>query len=126
RMEYFLMFATQAFYATFLKSGIEIYEYRKGFMHSKVAVIDQEWATVGSSNIDPFSLLLAREANIIVKDKHFAQELRSDIMQSIQAGAYHVLANEWSNRHIFKRFLSWLAYGLVRAFVGLIGYSKQQ
>ncbi len=126
RMEYFLMFATHAFYAAFLKSGIEIYEYRKGFMHSKVAVIDNEWATVGSSNIDPFSLLLAREANIIVKDKHFATELRTDIMHSIQGGAYHVLAKEWSNRHIFKRFLSWLAYGLVRAFVGLIGYSKQQ
>ena len=126
RMEYFLMFATHAFYAAFLKSGIEIYEYRKGFMHSKVAVIDNEWATVGSSNIDPFSLLLAREANIIVKNKHFAMELRSDIMHSIQGGAYHVLANEWSNRDIAKRFLSWLAYGLVRAFVGLIGYSKQQ
>jgi cardiolipin synthase A/B len=126
RMEYFLMFATHAFYAAFLKSGIEIYEYRKGFMHSKVAVIDNEWATVGSSNIDPFSLLLAREANIIVKDKHFAMELRTDIMHSIQGGAYHVLAEEWSNRHIVKRLLSWLAYGLVRAFVGLIGYSKQQ
>jgi cardiolipin synthase A/B len=47
-------------------------------------------------------------------------------MHSIQGGAYHVLADEWSKRHIFKRFLSWLAYGLVRAFVGLIGYSKQQ
>jgi cardiolipin synthase len=126
RMEYFLMFATHAFYAAFLKSGIEIYEYRKGFMHSKVAVIDNEWATVGSSNIDPFSLLLAREANIIVKDKHFAMELRTDIMHSVQGGAYHVLAEEWSNRHIFKRFLSWLTYGMVRAFVGLIGYSKQQ
>ena len=126
RMEYFLMFATQAFYALFLKSGIEIYEYRKGFMHSKVAVIDNEWATVGSSNIDPFSLLLAREANVIVKDMQFATELRSDIMQSIQDDAYHVLPKEWSSRHIFKRFLSWLAYGLVRAFVGLIGYSKQQ
>lgn len=126
RMEYFLMFATHAFYAAFLKGGIEIYEYRKGFMHSKVAVIDNEWATVGSSNIDPFSLLLAREANIIVKDKHFARELRTDIMHSIQGGAYNVLAEEWSNRHIVKRLLSWLAYGLVRAFVGLIGYSKQQ
>ena len=126
RMEYFLMFATHAFYALFLKSGIEIYEYRKGFMHSKVAVIDGDWATVGSSNIDPFSLLLAREANVIVKDKQFATELRSDIMQSIQDSAYHVLPKEWSNRHIFRRFLSWLAYGLVRAFVGLIGYSKQQ
>ncbi len=126
RMEYFLMFATHAFYADFLKNDIEIYEYRKGFMHSKVAVIDNQWATVGSSNIDPFSLLLAREANVIVKDKHFASELHTDIMHSIEESAYHVLPDEWSNRHIFKRFLSWLAYGLVRGFVGLIGYSKQQ
>ena len=126
RMEYFLMFATHAFYAGFLKKGVQIYEYRKGYMHSKVAVIDQEWATVGSSNIDPFSLLLAREANVIVKDKGFANELREDIMLSIEQDAYHVLLEEWSNRHIAKRFLSWLAYGLVRTFVGLIGYAKQQ
>ena len=126
RIEYFLMFASHAFYAIFLKNDIEIYEYRKGFMHSKVAVIDSEWATVGSSNIDPFSLLLAREANVVVKDKTFAKALRIDIMQSIQDGAYQVLAQEWTNRHIFKRFLSWLAYGLVRLFVGLIGYSKEQ
>ena len=126
RMEYFLMFAAHAFYAIFLKNGIEIYEYRKGFMHSKVAVIDSEWATVGSSNIDPFSLLLAREANIVVKDKTFSAELHTDIMQSIQDGAYQVMPQEWMHRHIFKRFLSWLAYGLVRLFVGLIGYSKEQ
>lgn len=126
RMEYFLMFATHAFYAGFLKKDIQIYEYRKGFMHSKVAVIDQEWATVGSSNIDPFSLLLAREANVVVKDKRFANELRDDVMLSIEQDSYHVQAEEWSNRHITKRFLSWLAYGLVRAFVGLIGYAKQQ
>ncbi len=126
RMEYFLMFATHAFYTDFLKNGIEIYEYRKGFMHSKVAVIDSQWATVGSSNIDPFSLLLAREANVIVKDKHFASELRRDIMHDIEKIAHNVLPEEWSTRHIFKRFLSWLAYGLVRGFVGLIGYSKEQ
>jgi cardiolipin synthase A/B len=126
RLEYFLMLATHAFYADFLSHGIEIYEYRKGFMHSKVAVIDSQWATVGSSNIDPFSLLLAREANIIVKDKQFSTELRTDIMHSIEENAYHVLPEEWSNRYIFKRFLSWLAYGLVRGFVGLIGYSKEQ
>ncbi len=95
-------------------------------MHSKVAVIDQEWATVGSSNIDPFSLLLAREANVIVKDKGFTAELRSDIMRSIEEDAYHVEAQEWQNRHMFKRLLSWFAYGLMRVFVGLIGYSKQQ
>lgn len=126
RMEYFLMFATHAYYAVFLKKGIQIYEYRKGYMHSKVAVIDNEWATVGSSNIDPFSLLLAREANVIVKDKGFTAELRSDIMRSIEEDAYHVEAQEWQNRHMFKQLLSCFAYGLMRVFVGLIGYSKQQ
>jgi cardiolipin synthase len=72
RIEYWVMLATQAFYGQLLKHGINIYEYRKSFMHSKVAVIDGVWATVGSSNIDPFSLLLAREANVVVHDVDFA------------------------------------------------------
>lgn len=126
RMEYFLMLATHAFYSQFLRNGIEIYEYRAGFMHSKVAVIDHEWATVGSSNIDPFSLLLAREANVIVQDKAFAKELREDIMQSILNSTFRVEANDWANRHFFKRSASWLAFGLVRLFVGLLGYAKEQ
>ncbi|MES2182616.1 MAG: cardiolipin synthase ClsB [Pseudomonadota bacterium] len=125
RLEYFLMFATHAFYSVFLKNNIKIYEYRKGFMHSKVAVIDSEWATVGSSNIDPFSLLLAREANVVVKNKAFAAELRADIEASIQSDAYHVSSQEWENGHTMKRFISWLAFGLVRIFVGIIGYSKE-
>ncbi len=126
RMEYFLMFATHAFYSVFLRNGIEIYEYRKGFMHSKVAVIDSHWATIGSSNIDPFSLLLAREANVVVQDKAFATTLREDIMLSIENATYHVSPKEWINGHRFKRLVSWLAYGIVRVFLGVIGYSKEQ
>ncbi len=126
RMEYFLMFATHAFYSEFLRSGIEIYEYRKSFMHSKVAVIDSHWATVGSSNIDPFSLLLAREANVIVKNTTFAEELREDIASSIQEGAYWVSPQEWARGNIIKRFASWLAYGLVRLFLGVIGHSSER
>lgn len=126
RMEYFLMFATHAFYGVFLDHGIEIFEYRKGYMHSKVAVIDSEWATVGSSNIDPFSLLLAREANVMVKDKVFASELHEDIRLFIQDNTYQILPKEWSSGYSFKRFISWFAYGIVRFFVGLIGYSKGQ
>ena len=123
RMEYFLMFATHAFYNLFLKNGIEIYEYRKSFMHCKVAVIDGNWATVGSSNIDPFSMLLAREANIIVQDTAFANELRTEIYHSIRESAYHVSTQEWLQGNQLKRFLSWLAYGIVRGFLGLIGQS---
>jgi cardiolipin synthase A/B len=120
RMEYFLMFATHAFYAEFLKNGIEIYEYRKSFMHSKVAVIDQQWATVGSSNIDPFSLLLAREANIIVLDKDYAQELSQDIERCIMDGSEQVLSDDWLQGHHLKRTVSWLVYHIVRLVTGLI------
>jgi len=126
RKEYFLMFATKTFYTELLSKSIEIYEYRKSFMHSKVAVIDQHWATVGSSNIDPFSLLLSREANIVVLDSAFASELRTDIIASIQDGAYRISAQEWLHSNILQRFSSWLAYGLVRVFLGLIGYSNEQ
>lgn len=125
RIEYFMMFATRAFYWTFLNSGIEIYEYRKSFMHSKVAVIDSRWATIGSSNIDPFSLLLAHEANVLIDDKGFANELRVDIEMSISSGAQQVTAESWANANVFQRIASWIAYGIVRFFLGIIGNSKK-
>ena len=121
RVEYFLMMATHAFYTEFLNKGIAIYEYRKSFMHSKVAVIDGTWATVGSSNIDPFSLLLAREANLFISDPGFAGELRTDILASIAAGAVPILAQQWQAENAFKRAASKLALGMVRLFLGLIG-----
>jgi cardiolipin synthase len=121
RVEYFLMMATHAFYSEFLNKGIAIHEYRKSFMHSKVAVIDGTWATVGSSNIDPFSLLLAREANLFISDPGFAGELRTDILASIAAGAVPILAHQWQAENAFKRAASKLALVMVRLFLGLIG-----
>ncbi len=76
RVEYLLQhYATRALYGNLLDGGIEIYEYRKSFLHAKVAVIDGHWATVGSSNIDPYSLLLSREANVVVDDEAFGATL---------------------------------------------------
>jgi cardiolipin synthase len=124
RMEYFLMFATHAFYSEFLRNGIEIYEYRKSFMHSKVAVVDNYWATVGSSNIDPFSLLLSHEANVVVQDTEFSTELKNEINASIEE-AYRVTAEEWEHGNKFKHISSWIAYGMVRVFLGVIGYSNE-
>ena len=95
-------------------------------MHSKVAVIDGQWATVGSSNIDPFSLLLAREANVMVLDKKFAQELRTDILKTIQEGAIQIITEKWQRRHLLGRFASWLAYGGLRLFLGVIGYGDER
>lgn len=124
RMEYWLMFATHAAYGLFLRHNIEIYEYRKSFMHSKVAVVDDKWATVGSSNIDPMSLLLAHEANVIVLDRGFAVLLREDIEQAIESGGYRIRAADWDGRHVFRRFFSWATYLLVRIMMGLAGFPK--
>jgi len=67
-------------------------------MHAKVAVIDQRWSTVGSSNIDPFSLLLAREANIVVDDQPFAHELRSNLQRDMESGATIVAKTAWRHQ----------------------------
>jgi cardiolipin synthase A/B len=118
------MFSTNAFYHLFLSHGIEIFEYRISFMHSKVAIIDREWATVGSSNIDPFSLLLANEANVVVVDKTFANALQVEVMLSIDQ-AYQVTLEEWTHSSPIKRFFSWIVYGVVRVFLELIGYKHE-
>lgn len=123
RVEYLLLdYATRALYDQLLCAGIEIYEYTTSFMHSKVAVIDQRWATVGSSNIDPFSLLLSREANVVVEDARFAQELRADIARSIALGGQQVLAAEWQAGHRMRRALARISYGLIRFVLSLLGY----
>jgi cardiolipin synthase len=74
-----LHYATQSLYDRMLAAGVRVFEYDRAELHAKVAVVDDDWATVGSSNIDPFSLLLAREANIVVRDPGFAGELRASL-----------------------------------------------
>jgi cardiolipin synthase A/B len=68
--------AAMALYDEMRANRIRVFEYTPAFLHAKVAVVDADWATVGSSNIDPLSLLLNLEANVIVLDGAFAGELR--------------------------------------------------
>jgi cardiolipin synthase A/B len=67
--------AAQALYEELRANGVRIFEYTPAFLHAKVALVDDEWATVGSSNIDPLSLLLNLEANVVVRDAGFAASL---------------------------------------------------
>ena len=92
KIEYHLQhYATKALYGSLLDAGIEIYEYHKSYLHTKVAVIDQHWSTVGSSNIDPFSLLLAREANIVIDDEDFAIQLKLNLEDAMDKDSIRVL-----------------------------------
>ena len=123
RVEYVLLhYASRALYGSLLESGVEIFEYQKSFMHAKVAVVDGHWATVGSSNIDPFSLMLAREANLVIEDPGFAGELRASLQQAIEEGAQYLPKRRWFQRPLWERVPVWIGYGLVRLMMGLVGY----
>ena len=123
RVEYVLLdYATRALYWQFLAAGVEIHEYHASFMHSKVAVIDGAWATVGSSNIDPFSLLLAYEANVVVDDAMFARELRLDLEWAIRSQSHRVHIRDWKRASRTRRLFARINYNLMRFMQSLIGY----
>ncbi len=116
----FFQAAARALYRDLLAAGVVIHEYQASELHAKVAVVDGHWATVGSSNIDPFSLLLAREANLVVDDAGFARDLRQRLHQALSQSTALDAAN-WQRRAWPRRMLSWLAYNGVRLMVGLAG-----
>ncbi len=114
-------YATLALYGQLLKAGIEIYEYRDSYLHAKVAVVDGVWATVGSSNLEPLSLLLAREANVVVRNPPFAGALRVSLLRAVKSGAQRVERPSLSPISLLRAYVS---YGLIRLAVILLGLSR--
>jgi cardiolipin synthase len=115
KYEYFMQYhAARPVYGALLAAGVEIHEYDAGFLHAKVAVVDGHWATVGSSNLDPFSLLLAREANVVINDRAFAQHLHARLHGAIQTQGRRVQTSEYSRRPRLQRLLDLGAYALMR------------
>ena len=127
RMEYVLVhYASRALYRELLDAGVQIHEYTRNFLHAKVAVVDDSWATVGSSNIDPVSLLLAREANVVVRDRRFVRELRGSLMDAIEAGARPVQRERWARMGLAMRMATGAAYALLRLLTGISSYGRAQ
>lgn len=127
RVEYRLLhYASRALYGQLRTGGVTIEEYHQSFLHAKVAVIDEKWATVGSSNIDPYSFLMAREANVFVRNPFFAGELRRELLRMIEAGAQRVGPTHWAERSRFAKAGIWLAYGIVRMAMGMLHYGGDE
>jgi cardiolipin synthase len=72
-----------SFYPKLLAAGVKVYEYRKTQLHAKVAVVDDDWATVGSSNCDGLSLFVNQEANVVVRDRAFAGIVRRHVERGV-------------------------------------------
>ncbi len=124
RYEYFMQYhASRAVYAVMLDAGIEIIEYDESFLHAKVAVMDAAGgalAIVGSSNLDPLSLLLAREANVFVRNDAFAGELRAHLVEAIAKGR-RVAPDAAARWGIVSRGLNWVAYAIMRVALLVTG-----
>ena len=122
RYEYFMQYhAARPVFGALLDAGVEIHEYAASFLHAKVAVVDSRWATVGSSNLDPLSLLLAREANVVVDDAAFAQDLRQRLDQAMQSEGRLIDPQAYAHRPLTQRALDSVAYWLMRGMLFLTG-----
>jgi cardiolipin synthase len=124
--EYFMQYhAVRPVYGTLLAAGVEIHEYTASFLHAKVAVVDaryeRPWATVGSSNLDPLSLLLAREANVVVADRAFATQLQQRLEQIMARQCVVVTPESVQQRSWPQRLRDRLAFGLMRLALFLSG-----
>ncbi|MNN91044.1 putative cardiolipin synthase YbhO [compost metagenome] len=94
------------------------------YLHAKVAVIDNV-ATVGSSNLDPFSLLLAREANVVVDDQPFAWDLQERLETAIREGGRFIRPLDYQRRGWVRRWVDAVSYTLLRIGVALTGTSDK-
>lgn len=122
RYEYFLPYrAARQLYGQLMAAGVEIYEYHASFLHAKVAVVDGKWLTVGSSNLDPFSLLLAREANVVALHPELAHTLHASLMDAMAHGADRVDPHAYLSRGWWDRTLDAMASAVLRFGVLLTG-----
>ena len=125
RIEYRLQhYASQSLYTRLLTAGIQIYEYEPGFMHAKVGVIDREWSTVGSANLDPFSLLVAREANVLVFDEGFCNKLKQHLFAEIQGHSKEITTATWAQRSGWQRMLRALSARILFRLLSLTRYTN--
>lgn len=119
-----LYYASWALYEPLLHAGASIREYQLSVMHAKVAVFDRRVACVGSSNIDPLSLLMAREANVFVDDADFAERLRADLQEAMDRGSTAVEVRSWTHLPLWQRLRVWLCYRCARLLLVFYGYDR--
>jgi cardiolipin synthase len=123
RYEHFLQYrAARPVLKRLANAGIEVHEYAPSALHAKVAVVDGRWATVGSTNLDPLSLLLAREANVMTTDRRFAGLLRDQLDHLMRTAGTPLDAAALNARPWQDRVLDRFAFGVMRTVLFLTGH----
>ncbi|AKU22763.1 cardiolipin synthase ClsB [Massilia sp. NR 4-1] len=112
-----------SFYPKLLAAGVRVVEYHKTQLHAKIAVIDDDWSTVGSSNVDGLSLFLNQEANVVIKDAAFNQGLRRHIEEAMADGV-EVQLEDFRSIGRWRRFGYGFAYVCYKMLMRIFAVGK--
>jgi cardiolipin synthase len=100
--------AGRSHYKELMAAGVKIYEWHEALMHAKTAVIDSQWSSIGSTNLDWRSFVHNYEADLIVLDAAFAGEMERRFRLDMDA-AVRIDPEQWRKRGLGRRFKEWLA-----------------
>jgi cardiolipin synthase len=114
--------AAAMLYHHLLRGGVRIYEYCERPLHGKVALVDDEWATVGSSNLDPLSLSLNLEANVIIRDRGFNQQLSDNLQRLMTHSCKKIEAKDLNEFHAWRQVRSFFLFHFLRRFPTWVGW----
>jgi cardiolipin synthase len=106
-----VQFATEALFDTLLRHGVELYALPGTMLHSKTAIVDDAFVTIGTYNLDERSWRKNLEVNLAVEDREFARHVRSWFERDI-AGSTRIELDRWRGRSVVRRGFEWAAYAM--------------
>ncbi|MBF8743415.1 MULTISPECIES: cardiolipin synthase ClsB [Pseudomonas] len=109
-------------YNYLLRDGVRIHEYCQRPLHGKVALVDDQWATVGSSNLDPLSLSFNLEANLLIRDRAFNQTLYAHLNQLATEQCKAVTLERMVRGYWWRAPLIFLCFHVIRHFPRIAGW----
>jgi cardiolipin synthase len=106
-----VLWGARGLYPSLLRHGIEVYEWQGRVLHAKTAVIDGQWSTVGSANLDSLSLRQNLEVNAVVVDELFGRQMQRLFLDDL-AHCQRVTNEAVKRAGVFRRLAAWLAWQL--------------
>ncbi|WP_447919851.1 cardiolipin synthase ClsB [Achromobacter aegrifaciens] len=113
--------AASMLYDYLIDAGVEIYEYCKRPLHGKVACVDHDWTTIGSSNLDPLSLALNLEANVVARDTRLNAALRRSLDRLIEQDCRQIELPVGSKRRLRRLWIGVVVFHFLRRFPAWAG-----
>ncbi|HEX8705607.1 MAG TPA: phospholipase D-like domain-containing protein, partial [Myxococcaceae bacterium] len=105
----FLEFATRAFYERLLSAGVRIFEWQRGVLHAKTAVVDGVWGTIGSFNLERMSLAFNHEVNAVFADPQLGRAVEQSFRNDC-GSCREVSLAEFRRRPFWRKVLEAVAY----------------